>query len=278
MTRWRDSGGGRLSLPADAASAPATGARPHPNSRRLVRWEIVVVFAVSLGASALDAIVQFIGSVTATTALNKQQTVLNGSLAPGRPTLDLFLQLTNIAITLAPVALVCYLLVRGGESAASIGLDARQPVRDTARGVVLAAIIGGGGLGVLLAAYHLGVGLQVVPENLPAVWWRVPVLLLDAAQNGVLEEVIVLGYLLTRLEQLGWSPRWAIVCGALIRGSYHLYQGAGGFVGNAVMGLIFGYLYKRWGRLTPFVVAHTLIDIAAFVGYAGLHGHVAWLP
>ena len=28
---------------------------------------------------------------------------LNSSLAPGRPTLDLFLQLTSIAITVAPV-------------------------------------------------------------------------------------------------------------------------------------------------------------------------------
>lgn len=270
MTRRRDPSGG----PPPAA----TDESPDPNPRRLARWEIVVVFAVSLGASALVAVVQFIGSLTASPALNKQQTVLNGTLAPGRPTLDLFLQLTNIAITLAPVALVFYLLARGGESAASIGLDARQPVRDAARGVVLAAIIGGGGLGVLLAAYHLGVGLQVVPESLPDVWWRIPVLLLDAAQDGVLEEVIVLGYLLTRLEQLGWSPRRAIACSALIRASYHLYQGAGGFVGNAAMGLIFGYLYKRWGRLTPFVVAHTLIDMAAFVGYAGLHGHVSWLP
>jgi hypothetical protein len=28
----------------------------------------------------------------------------------------------------------------------------------------------------------------------------------------------------------------------------------------------------------PFVVAHTLIDSAAFVGYALLAGHVSWLP
>jgi len=50
------------------------------------------------------------------------------------------------------------------------------------------------------------------------------------------------------------------------------------FLGNAAMGLIFGYLYRRWGRVTPMIIAHTLIDAVTFVGYAALHGHVSWLP
>jgi membrane protease YdiL (CAAX protease family) len=64
----------------------------------------------------------------------------------------------------------------------------------------------------------------------------------------------------------------------VLRGSYHLYQGLGGFAGNAVMGLVFGEVYRRWGRLWPLVVAHTLMDLVAFVGYALLAGHVGWLP
>jgi len=28
----------------------------------------------------------------------------------------------------------------------------------------------------------------------------------------------------------------------------------------------------------PLVVAHTLIDATAFVGYVALHGKVSWLP
>jgi len=44
------------------------------------------------------------------------------------------------------------------------------------------------------------------------------------------------------------------------------------------MGLVFGWLYHRWGRVTPLVVAHTLMDTVAFVGYALLAGHVGWLP
>jgi membrane protease YdiL (CAAX protease family) len=247
-------------------------------TRRLVGWEIFAVFAVSLGAAGLQALVSLIGSLTQAAPLAHQHAVLVGSLAPGRPWLDLALQLTGIAVTVAPVALVVYLLARSGETVSAIGLDGREPRTDALRGVVLAAVIGGGGLLLYLAAFHLGVNLNVVPEQLPAVWWRVPVLIADAAQNGILEEILVAGYLLHRLAQLGWPDRRAIGASALLRGSYHLYQGFGGFAGNAVMGVIFGVLYRRWGRVTPLIVAHTLIDAVTFVGYAALHGRVSWLP
>jgi membrane protease YdiL (CAAX protease family) len=249
-----------------------------PLTRRLLGWEIIVVFAVSLGASSLFAVINLIGSLTAPKALRQQQALLVGSMAPGRPLLDLTLQLANIITTLAPVALVFYLLAREGEGPSALGIDAKHPGSDLARGAALAAVIGGSGLALYIAAFHLGISLNVVPENLPAIWWRIPVLILDAAQNGILEEVLVLGYLLRRLDQLGWTPGKAIALAAVVRGSYHLYQGFGGFIGNAILGVIFGVLYKRWGRVTPMIIAHTLIDTGAFVGYAALHGHVSWLP
>jgi membrane protease YdiL (CAAX protease family) len=261
---------------------PRTGLAPQdglvPPPPRLQRWEIVTVFAVSLGASGLYALVSLIGSLTAKQSLSKQTATLNGSLAPGRPLLDLIMQLLNITLSLAPVLLVFYLLARAGERPSSIGVDAKEPGRDLARGAVLAALIGGSGLGLYLIAYHLGVELNVVPENLPDVWWRYPVLLLSAAQNATVEEVIVVGYLLSRLDRLGVRPSRAIALSAVIRGSYHLYQGVGAFLGNAVMGLVFGYLYRRWGRVMPLLIAHFLIDAVTFVGYALLAGHVSWLP
>jgi membrane protease YdiL (CAAX protease family) len=104
------------------------------------------------------------------------------------------------------------------------------------------------------------------------------VLIASAFQNAAGEEIIVLGYLLRRFDQAGWSPRTSDTVSSLIRGSYHLYQGFGGFVGNVVMGLIFARLYRRWGRVTPLLLAHGLIDTVAFVGYVLLAGHVSWLP
>ena len=108
-------------------------------------------------------------------------------------------------------------------------------------------------------------------------WWRIPVLVIKATQNAVVEEVIVGGYLLHRLAQLGWRPWTAVLASALLRGSYHLYQGLGGFLGNVAMGLIFARLYQRWGRTMPMIIAHSLIDTVAFVGYALLRDHVSWL-
>ncbi|MFI7640096.1 CPBP family intramembrane glutamic endopeptidase [Nonomuraea sp. NPDC049400] len=245
---------------------------------KLIRAEVLVVFSVSLGASGLVALVRLIGALTAPRELKGQQAVLVGSMAPGRPWLDLALQLVDIAITVAPVGLVAYLMVRSGESLRTIGVDFRDKTRDAVRGTLLAAAIGGTGLAFYLAVWAAGVNLTVVAGQLPQVWWQVPVLLLAAAQNGVLEEVLVAGYLLHRLGQAGWSPWKAVVVSSVLRGSYHLYQGFGGFIGNVVMGLVFGRLYQRWGRAMPLVVAHTLIDAVAFVGYAFLHGRVSWLP
>jgi len=242
----------------------------------LIRWEIFAVFAVSLGASALNAILSLISSLLSKQSLASQQATLVTPEAANN-WLDLALQLATIAESLAPVVLVIYLLVRSDDYA-KIGLDARQPGRDAAKGAALAAIIGGIGLAYYVVAYKLGSNLNIVPEDLPAVWWRIPVLVLYAIQNGMLEETLMIGYLLTRLDQLEVKPWRAIVISALLRGCYHLYQGFGPFFGNAVMGLAFGILFRRWRRVTPFIIAHTLIDAGAFLGYAALHGKVSWLP
>ncbi|MCO7220539.1 CPBP family intramembrane glutamic endopeptidase [Klenkia sp. PcliD-1-E] len=246
--------------------------------RRWLVTEVWLVFALSLGASGVRAAVQFVGALLEPAPLAQQAAVLNGSAAPGRPGLDLALQLVYLATGLVPVLLVVHLLTRSGEGVRPLGLRPVRPGADLARGVGLAALVGGTGLAFYLAARGVGANLTVVPEALPDTWWRIPVLVLSAGQNAVLEEVLVAAYLLHRLRQLGWSDGRALAVSAVLRGSYHLYQGLGGFVGNVAMGLLFGRLYQRWGRVGPLVVAHTLIDVVAFVGYALLVGHVSWLP
>ena len=80
------------------------------------------------------------------------------------------------------------------------------------------------------------------------------------------------------MRQLGLRENTSLASAAVLRGSYHLYQGFGGFVGNLVMGLIFGRIWQRTNRLWPLIIAHTLLDVVAFVGYSLLRGHVSWLP
>jgi membrane protease YdiL (CAAX protease family) len=250
---------------------------PQQSQTRL-RLEIILVLAVSLGMSALYAIVNLIGDLTAKQPLSSQQAVLNASQAPNRPWLDLALQLLGILAGIVPAFLAIFLLVQSGRSPASIGLDRTRLKLDGATGLGLACLIGIPGLGLVIAAHALGINAQVVAEDLPNVWWRYPVLLLSAFQNGALEEIVVVAYLITRLEQLGWRPKYALLGSSVLRGSYHLYQGFGGFLGNFVMGLIFGYYFQRTRRVLPLIVAHTLIDAVSFVGYALLRGHVSWLP
>lgn len=249
-----------------------------PLTRRMLSAEIWLVLALSLGASAVYAVLDLIRDLVRNVPLSRQSAVINSSAATGNSLLDLLYQLVGIALTLVPVALVAYLLARSGESLPDIGLDGRRPGVELAWGAGLAAVIGGAGLALYLAAYHLGINARVVPTTLPAVWWRIPVLALAALQNGLIEEVVMCGYLLHRLDQLGWSRNRALATSAVIRGSYHLYQGFGGFIGNLVMGLIFGRLYQRQGRLGRLVVAHTLIDAGAFIGYVTLKGRVSWIP
>ncbi|MFE4690302.1 MULTISPECIES: CPBP family intramembrane glutamic endopeptidase [unclassified Streptomyces] len=252
---------------------------PHEGvSRRILRSETLLVLALSLGASGVSALISFIGSLTKPGGLKDQAATLNGSYAPGRPWLDLAWQLFGIASALVPVALVAHLLLREGAGLRTLGLDRTRPGPDLGRGTLIAAGIGSAGLAFYLVARAAGFNLTVVPESLPDVWWKFPVLILSAVQNSLVEEVIVVGYLLRRLGQLGWTPMAALVASSVLRGSYHLYQGIGGFIGNMVMGVVFVLLYRRWGRVGPLVVAHALLDIGAFVGYALLAGKVDWLP
>ena len=269
--------GGDGAVSADDGTDGSAAATLSLPPRNYLRWEIIVVFGVSLAASGLNALLDLIGALLSRRSLGSQQALLVGPLSTVS-WFDLVLQLVSIAEALMPVALVLYLMARSGESPAVLGLDTSQPVKDAVRGAVLAALIGGAGLGLYVAAFKLGASLNIVPESLPDVWWRVPVLLLSAAHDGILEEILVIGYLLRRLDQLGWTPWKAILAAAVLRGSYHLYQGFGAFVGNAVMGIIFGVLYRRWGRVTPLIIAHTLIDATTFIGYAYLVHKVSWLP
>jgi len=274
----RPAGAGAGAGPAEGGTSPRDGPAVPAASHRDLRTEVLLVLGVSVGASAAFALVDLVGKLTARIPLAQSTATLNGSYAPGRPWLDLALQLVSLCFGVVPALLAVHLLRRGGMPVAAIGLDRSRPGSDLARGLLLAAVVGIPGLLLYLAAHALGASAVVVAEALPPVWWRIPVLVLSAVTNAVLEEVVVVAYLLTRLRQLGWQPGRALLVSALLRGGYHLYQGFGAFLGNAVMGLLFGRVFQRTGRVMPLVVAHTLLDTAAFVGYAMLHGHVSWLP
>jgi membrane protease YdiL (CAAX protease family) len=225
------------------------------------------VLGLSLGQSAVYAVISLVAKLTAGRPLAQQTATLNASTSP-RPYLDLANQLAGVTFALVPAALALWLLTGSGITGARrIGLEFRRPGRDVAVGVLLALAIGVPGLALYVAGNRMGITVTVVAAALNTHWWTVPVLVLQALKNGLIEEVVVVGYLMTRLRELRW-PAWAVLgASAVLRGSYHLYQGFGAFLGNAVMGLVFGEYFRRRGRVMPLVVAHTLLDIVSFVGY-----------
>lgn len=248
------------------------------DQRRSRRAEVLLLLAVSLGASAAYAMVRLVGRLTAPGGLAQQTATLNATQAPDRPWLDLALQLLGVFFGVMPALFAVHLLQKDpGDARATLGLDRRRPGFDLAAGAGLAALIGLPGLAFYVLARELGINAKVVPAALPDVWWAVPVLILAAVQNSVLEEVVVVGYLYERLRQMGYRLVTVVATSAVLRGAYHLYQGIGAFIGNVVMGIIFGLFYVRFRRILPLVVAHTILDVASFVGYALLKDRLTFL-
>lgn len=241
---------------------------------RGLRVEIGVMLAVTFGVSAVIAVLQLLDAVLS--GLAGRRVRLNPNLSR-YDLINLGLNLASVAQLVAWGALALYLLWRSGIGPARLGLGRVRWRPDVLGGLGLAALIGIPGLLLYLAARWLGMNAQVEPAALHDTWWRIPVLILSAFANGFAEEVVVVGYLITRCKQLGLSQNRAILASSVLRGMYHLYQGFGAGLGNLAMGLVFGYAWCRTGRLWPLVIAHGVIDTVAFVGYVALAGHVGWL-
>ncbi|WP_174550459.1 CPBP family intramembrane glutamic endopeptidase [Nocardia shimofusensis] len=242
-----------------------------------IRIEIVVVLAVTFGLQGVSAALSLINSALSPEGVSGRTVALNASRSD-HSFIDLLYQLVGVARLAGWAALGLYLLWRSGIGPRVIGFAVPRTRADLPPAVALAALIGVPGLGLYLIAHALGFSVTIVPSAIDDHWWRLPVLILSACANSVAEEVLVVGYLLTRLRALGWSPNSSLLASALLRGSYHLYQGVGGGLGNVVMGLIFGRYWQRTNKLWPLVIAHAVIDAVAYLGYVALRGRVDWLP
>ena len=225
--------------------------------RRRIAEEVAIVMLLTFVESAVFALLSLL------------QAPIRGTVVatfPSFVSFQLTKQLLSIFFALVPVWLVLYLARRPGEGGLpGLGLQTDRFGRDVGWGAVLAAVVGAAGLALYLAAVQMGANRLVVPVPPLNHWWTIPILVLGSIQNGLLEEVIVVGYFMTRLERLGSAGWVAVVASAVLRASYHLYQGWGGFLGNLAMGLFFGWVFLRWRRTWPLVVAHALIDIGAGV-------------
>lgn len=274
-------------------TARTSGALPAP-SARIVRWEIAIVLGLSLGKSAVYAVVQLLDKMTQG-PLQDQTTVLNPVLN-NRWVFDLTYQLLNIGFALVPVALVLHLIwLRGRNPFRAFGLNFRRPVADLGWGALLFLVMGLGTLAVYAGGRALGATTAIVGSAMDDTWYAVPVLVLSALRHALVEEVIVVAWMVDRLSYLqqlraaglaeertpvlpaphatdtgAFLPvrvATLVLALAVLRAGYHLYQGIGPGLGNAVMGIVFVLFYLRYRRVMPLVVAHLLLDVTGFVAY-----------
>jgi membrane protease YdiL (CAAX protease family) len=80
-----------------------------------------------------------------------------------------------------------------------------------------------------------------------------------------MEELVMRGYLISRLERLLKSSWIAVLISALLFGSLHLYQGAGQAIGTVVIGLVYAIAFCWLRRLWPLCIAHALTNLLYFM-------------
>ncbi|HJQ42235.1 MAG TPA: CPBP family intramembrane glutamic endopeptidase [Jatrophihabitantaceae bacterium] len=252
---------------------------PQEARRDRLHLEVFAVLGVSFGISALGAFLSLLrDELTTPGGIGAQTKCIECPPVTVHRWLDLADQLVGILSGIVPPLLALLLLARvPGGPGFGVGFDLRQKARDAAQGIGFTALIGIPGLALVYVANQLNINATLEAVSYPDYWYRIPYLLLSAFQNGFAEEIVVTAYLLTRLRQLGWTNERALLAESTLRGSYHLYQGYGGFAGNFVMGLIFGWWFQRTRRVVPLVIAHFLLDAFSFIGYVYLHGRIDWI-
>lgn len=261
--------------PPTASSRRPDHAQPitDPRVRRLYGWETLVVLSIFPLGATITAITFLLMHITTGVEYSSQ-----GLVIIGEPELSLALTIGIVMAGFAAAGLVVFLLVRNGEGIESIGLAGHRLRRDLALVLpvwIFVQVIPQELGSTLVTDFHLP-RYAVAGPGLPAFFLAVA--LLKSLQAAVVEEIVVLGYLVRRLEQRGWSATTVVVIAVLVRVSYHLYYGPG--VLPIVLWAIASVLMYRWlRRLLPFIICHftwdATIAINDYVSSTAAHVFVA---
>ncbi|MGN6790860.1 MAG: CPBP family intramembrane glutamic endopeptidase [Streptosporangiaceae bacterium] len=82
---------------------------------------------------------------------------------------------------------------------------------------------------------------------------------------GLVEETVVLAFLVTTLRQARRPTVEIVVVAVLLRCSYHDYYGLG-VIGIVIWAAVFVWLFLRTGSVLPLIVVHVLWDANVFLG------------
>jgi membrane protease YdiL (CAAX protease family) len=230
-----------------------------PPTRRGLILETYFVEIAFLSSGVLSAVILLAEHVGGAASVNPFATFVRG-----HPLENLILGMLSYLQVGAIVPLTVLLLSRTGQRPAALGLTRPHWNRDVWPGVGL----GLGGLAVSLVLSRFIAPFEssnlfnkVTTGHVPH--YYVAYGLLISATTAITEETVVSGYLLTRLDQLGWNPRWALTLSLVLRTSYHVYYGLG-FLLTVPVGYLFSRSFQKHGRLARPILAHFLYDAVLF--------------
>jgi uncharacterized protein len=226
-------------------------------ARRSLVWEtrfVMVAFLLPVVSSAVILFVQHVSGVGNITRFPV--------IVAGHPVTNLVVGVLDYLSVAAVVPLALFLLFRTGQTPSILGLGRPRWALDIWPGLGLAAASFGAEIPLALVltpllAHQANLVNNVAIGHVPGYYviWGIAM----SAITAIAEETLMSGYLITRLGQLGWTPKSALILSLSLRTSYHVYYGVG-----FLLTVPFGYLvtrsFQKHRRLNRSIAAHFLFD------------------
>lgn len=221
---------------------------------RWLGWEtgfVVTAFALPGVAGAVTILARHLGGVS---DLNEFDLPLKH-----HPGISLFLLTFGYLTTALVVPIALLLLARTGQPPSRLGLTRIGFGRDLpgALGLLVGAFVLSGILALALTPFESHIKITESNSHVPAYYLVYAVLL--SATTAINEEVIVNGYFLTRLSQMGWT-RWSVFALSFaVRESYHVYYGIA-FLMTMPVGYLLTRSFQKRGRIGRAILTHFVYD------------------
>ena len=188
-------------------------------------------------------------------------------IVSGHPLTNMVLGILTYSPIVAMVPLAFLLLARTGQPAAALGLGRPRFIDDVWPGFGLAVL-------AFVSEFVLLIPLAPLLQRNSSLVNPVPIGhvpsyyiiwgLTASAMTALAEETFMNGYLMTRLDQLGWSPARALALSLTLRTSYHVYYGIA-FIFTIPFGYFVTRSFQKHRRLNRVIAAHFIFDGALFV-------------
>ncbi|MFI5035494.1 MAG: CPBP family intramembrane glutamic endopeptidase [Acidimicrobiales bacterium] len=242
---------------ASRAAPPDVTVLPEGHARRMLAWETRLVMFAFLVSGVISAVLVLAAHVTGVADIARFPVIVHS-----HPVLNMLLGMLAYVPVLSVVPLALFLLARTGQTPSVLGLGVRHVPRDLLPALGIGAAAFGLEVAMLLPfagllVHHHGWITSVSVSHEPKYYVIEGVFI--SAVTAVTEEVLVNGYLVTRLGQLGWTPRSSLLLSLTLRTSYHLYYGLG-FLLTIPFGFLVTRSFQKHHRLTRPILAHFLFD------------------